>query len=171
MSFAYDGLARVGSYENAFRSLILALKFNERTERADYLGSLLRQAVMASGFAAQIQMVVPVPLHWRRRLVRGFNQSLLLAKRMRLADARIETDLVRIRNTEQQWDLTPAQRRRNVRGAFAVRKGHPFADKTILLVDDITTSGATIQECAKTIKAAGAAKVYAAVLATAYKDE
>ena len=85
--------------------------------------------------------------------------------------SRISTDLVRIRNTQQQWDLTHPQRRRNVKGAFAVRKGHPFNEKTVLLVDDISTSGATLNECAKTLKAAGAKKVYTAVLATAFHDE
>lgn len=170
LSFAYDGIVRVGCYENAFRSLILALKFSERTEWAAYLGSMLREAVGASGFSSQVDMVVPVPLHWRRRVVRGFNQSLLLAKKMGLSDTEVQTDLVRMRYTEQQWDLTPAQRRRNVRGAFAVRRGHPFEGKTVLLVDDITTSGATLEECAKVLKQAGAEKVFAAVLATAYRD-
>lgn len=170
LSFPYDGIVRVGGYEKAIRSLILSLKFSEMTEWADYLASLLREAVLAGGFASQIQVVVPVPLHWLRRLKRGFNQSYLLAKKMRLPNAALHTDIVRLRNTEQQWELTQAQRRRNVKGAFAVRRGHPFADKTVLLVDDITTSGATLEECAKVLKEAGAAKVYAAVLATAYRD-
>ncbi|MCE5187089.1 MAG: ComF family protein [Planctomycetaceae bacterium] len=170
LSFAYDGMARVGAYENAFRALILSLKFREQTEWADYLGSLLNQAVLSASLASQIDYVVPVPLHWRRRLSRGFNQSHLLAKKLSLPHATIRTDIVRVRYTQQQWDLTPAQRRRNVKGAFAVRKAHPFRGKNILLVDDITTSGATLEECAKVLKEAGAAKVFAAVLATAYHE-
>jgi competence protein ComFC len=170
ISLAYDGIVRVGCYEDAMRSLILSLKYDERIEWADYLASLLREAIQAGGIGSCIDMIVPVPLHWRRRLKRGFNQSYLLAKRMRLDGAKVRTDLVRVRNTEQQWELTEAQRRRNVKGAFAVRKGHRFGGKTILLVDDITTSGATLEECAKTLKNAGAEKVFAAVLATAYKE-
>jgi len=168
--YRYDGIARVGVYEATLRSLILAFKFSEKTELAGRLSEMLRQAVFVSGFYEEVDMTVPVPLHWRRKLMRGYNQSYLLAKRITPEGHDVSTDLVRVRNTQQQWDLTPAQRRRNVRGAFAVRRGHPFEDKTVLLVDDISTSGATLNECAKTLKSAGAKKVYAAVLATAFHD-
>ncbi len=169
--FHYDGIVRAGLYETTFRSLILAFKFSEKTELLARLAAMLKQTVTAGGFYDEIEMVVPVPLHWRRKLWRGYNQSYLLAKQIKLKDKAVSTDLVRIRNTQQQWDLTPPQRRRNVKGAFAVRKGHPFIGKTILLVDDISTSGATLNECAKMLKAAGAKKVYTAVLATAFHDD
>ncbi len=171
LNLAYDGIIRVGSYESALRSMILSLKFRERTEWTDRLSRMLEQALMASSFLAHIDLLVPVPLHWRRQLGRGFNQSCLLARKMRSLQIPVATDLVRIRNTKQQWDLTPAQRRRNVRGAFSVRKGHRFAGKTLALVDDVTTSGATLEECAATLKQAGASKVYAAVLATANPEK
>ena len=169
--YLYDGIARVGVYESTLRSLILAFKFSEKTELAARLSTMLRQAVVAGSFYEDIDLTVPVPLHWRRKLIRGYNQSYLLAKRIRPEDSSISTDLVRIRNTQQQWDLTHPQRRRNVKGAFAVRRGHPFKGKIILLVDDISTSGATLNECAKTLKSAGAKKVCTAVLATAFRDE
>jgi len=80
----------------------------------------------------------------------------------------ISTDLVRVRRTKFQPTMTtPAARARNVAGAFAVRKGHSFAGRTICLVDDIKTTGATLNECAKTLKEAGAAKVFGLVLAVA----
>lgn len=168
LELSYDGIVRIGRYESALRAMILLLKFSEQTQLADRLSKMLEQALLTSPFMSRIDMLVPVPLHWLRRLHRGFNQSCLLAKKMRALNIPVAADLVRVRNTEQQWDLTPAQRRRNVRGAFAVRKGHPFADKTIVLVDDVTTSGATLEECARTLKLAGAAGVYAAVLAAAH---
>lgn len=170
-NYQYDGIARVGVYESTLRALILAFKFGEKTELIDRFSEMLRQSLSACHFYEQTDIVVPVPLHWRRQLRRGYNQSYLLAKHVKPKDKTISTDLVRIRNTQQQWDLTPAQRRRNVKGAFAVRKGHPFCDKVVLLIDDISTSGATLNECAKTLKAAGAQKVYAAILATAFHDE
>ena len=169
--YHYDGIVRVGVYESTLRSLILAFKFSEKTELAPRLAEMLRQALSASRLYEMIEVIVPVPLHWRRKIYRGYNQSWLLAKKVRDEEQHLSTDLVRVRNTEQQWDLTPAQRRRNVKGAFAVRKGHPFKDRNILLIDDITTSGATLNECAKTLKAAGAENVYAAVLATAFHDD
>lgn len=161
----------MGVYESTLRSLILAFKFSEKTELDARLSEMLKQTLVGCGFYEQTDVIVPVPLHWRRKLRRGYNQSYLLAKRVKPADRVVSTDLVRIRNTQQQWDLTPAQRRRNVKGAFAIRKGHPFKGKSVLLIDDISTSGATLNECAKTLKLAGVEKVYTAVLATAFHDE
>jgi ComF family protein len=109
-----------------------------------------------------------VPLHWTRRLRRGYNQSQLLAKQLHQPRARISTDLVRVRRTRAQPQVaTPAARARNVAGAFVVRYGHGFAGRRVCLVDDIKTSGATLNECAKALKEAGAARVYALVLAVA----
>lgn len=170
LQLEYDGVARVGSYESTLRSMILALKFAERTEWVPRLSEMLDQALSMSGFLNRVDFIVPVPLHWRRRLTRGFNQAHLLSKKLSLQGKPISTDLVRIRNTQQQWDLTPPQRRRNVKGAFAVRKGHSFKDKSVLLVDDISTSGATVTECSKILKQAGAQNVFVAVVATAYHD-
>ncbi len=168
--YHYDGIVRVGRYESTLRSLTLSLKFAERTEWAAMLSGMLRQAVLTGGLSAAFDYLVPVPLHWKRRLQRGFNQSHLLAKGLKLPQVPVSTDLVRIRNTQQQWNLKPPQRRRNVKGAFAVRKGHPFDGKTVALVDDIITSGATLNECAKILKRAGARKVIALVIAAAYHD-
>ena len=170
LEFEYDGLLRVGQYESTLRAMVLGLKFAERTEWASRLSQMLEQTLTASGWTDRADCIVPVPLHWRRRLRRGFNQSYLLSKGMSLPGVPVSTDLVRIRNTEQQWNLKPSQRRRNVKGAFAVRKGHPFEGKSVLLIDDISTSGATLTECAKTLKQAGAKQVLAAVVATAYRD-
>ena len=170
LQIEYDGVVRVGCYESSLRSMILSLKFSERTEWVVPLATMLRQAMTTARLSEQIDMLVPVPLHWRRQIKRGFNQSHLLAKRVKLPQISVSTDLVRVRHTKQQWDLNSAQRRRNVKGAFAVRKGHPFAGKIVALVDDITTSGATLTECAKALKQAGAVKVVSVVLATAYHD-
>jgi competence protein ComFC len=170
LKFEYDGVIRVGSYESTLRSMILSLKFSEKTEWVAPLATMLRQAMTTGRLPEQIDMLVPVPLHWRRRIKRGFNQSHLLAKKLKLPQIPVSTDLVRVRHTKQQWDLNSAQRRRNVKGAFAVRKGHLFTGKTVALIDDITTSGATLAECAKTLKQAGAQKIVSVVLATAYHD-
>lgn len=163
----YDGILRVGLYESVLRDMILHLKFREVTEFTGYLGDMLRSVFEVRQWTQPIDYLVPVPLHWRRRLERGFNQSFLLARSLSVFQIPVCLDLVRIRYTRRQWDLTPAQRRRNVKGAFAVRRDHPFAGKTVCLVDDITTSGATLNECAKTLKRAGAENVYSIVLAVA----
>ncbi|MBM4024225.1 MAG: ComF family protein [Planctomycetes bacterium] len=163
----FDGIARVGVYTEALQRIILAFK-HDHSEWARTLAPLADAALQGSGFAEEIDLLVPVPLHWTRRLLRGYNQSYLLAKKLHPARARVSTDLVRIRRTRAQPQVaTPAARARNVAGAFVVREGHDFTGRTVCLVDDIKTSGATLNECAKTLKEAGATKVYALVLAVA----
>jgi competence protein ComFC len=147
--------------------MIVAFK-NGRTELDSTLGFLANSALQASTFYKDIEIFVPVPLHWTRRLRRGYNQSLVLARKLNHSTARISTDLVRIRWTKSQPTMaSPAARARNVAGAFAVRYRHRFTGKIICLVDDIKTTGATLNECAKTLKEAGAAKVFSLVLAVA----
>jgi ComF family protein len=147
--------------------IILSFK-KGRTEFDKILDFLGNATLQGSVFYSEIELFVPVPLHWLRRLVRGYNQSLVLAKRLEHPAARIDTDLVRVRWTKQQPSMVSfAARAKNVAGAFAVRRRHNFAGRKICLVDDVKTSGATLNECARTLKEAGASKVFALVLAVA----
>jgi len=169
--FYFDAIARGGVYQGALRRMILSFKSADRTELDRLLAFLADSALQGSVFASQIDTFVPVPLHWIRRLIRGYNQSLLMARKLTPADKPVNTDLVRIRRTKPQPGLSPTKRAANVAGAFAVRKGHNFAGKNICLVDDIKTTGATLNECARVVKQAGAAKVFAVVLAVAGQDK
>lgn len=163
----FDRIARSGVYTEALQEMILDFK-KGRTELDSTLGFLANSALQASSFVNEIDFFVPVPLHWSRRLARGYNQSSVLAKKLKNSTAKLSTDLVRIRRTKSQPMMTsPAARAKNVAGAFAVRYDHNFAGRTICLVDDIKTTGATLNECAKTLKQVGAAKVFALVLAVA----
>ncbi len=163
----FDEIARSGVYGGALSKMILAFK-NGRTELDSMLGFLGNSALGGSSFAGAIELFVPVPLHWLRRLSRGYNQSLELAKQLKHPSAKINTELVRVRRTRFQPVMrSDAARVRNVAGAFAVRRGHRFAGRSVCLVDDIKTSGATLNECAKMLKEAGASKVFALVLAVA----
>jgi ComF family protein len=106
---------------------------------------------------------VPVPLHWRREIHRGFNQARELA---RFLDRPLLDTLVRTRHTPAQVALTADRRQANVRGAFDLRsrwrvKRCRLAGSTLLLVDDVSTTGATLEACAAVLKEAGASKVYA----------
>lgn len=165
--FHFDGIARTGVYTETLQRMILAFK-HDHTELASALAALADAALQGSGFYHEIELLVPVPLHWTRRVLRGYNQAELIGRRLRHPQARVNADLVRIRRTRAQPQAaTPAARARNVAGAFAVRDGHRFTGRTICLIDDIKTSGATLNECAKALKEAGAEKVYALVLAVA----
>jgi competence protein ComFC len=166
----FDRIARSGVYGQSLREMILAFK-KGRTELDSVLGFLANSALDGSDFYADIEFFVPVPLHWSRRLSRGYNQSLVLARKLKHPKAKINTELVRIRRTRSQPTMAnAAQRRANVAGAFAVRRRHRLAGRKVCLVDDIKTTGATLNECAKTLKQAGASKVFALVLAVAGQD-
>ena len=163
----FDRIARAGIYEHTLRKMILSFK-NGRTELDSVLGFLGNSALQGGGFSSDIELFVPVPLHWTRRLVRGYNQSHVIARKLKHETAKISTDLVRIRRTRAQPAMvSPAARAKNVAGAFAVRNRHRYDGRKICLVDDIKTTGATLNECAKTLKQAGASKVFALVLAVA----
>ena len=165
--FHFDQIARAGVYAQSLQKMILSFK-NGQTELDSVLGFLADSALQGGSFYNDIEFFVPVPLHWSRRLARGYNQSQVLARRLKHASAKISTSLVRVRRTRSQPTMaSPAARAKNVAGAFAVRYGHQFTGRALCLVDDIKTTGATLNECAKILKQAGASKVFALVLAVA----
>lgn len=115
-----------------------------------------------------IRIVVPVPLHPWRRYRRGYNQSELLARELgRLLDVPMMNALTRVRHTTPQVELRKKQRRDNVRGAFALHEDVARCENkgSVLLIDDVCTTGATLGECARVLKSAGFAPIYALTLA------
>jgi ComF family protein len=127
----------------------------------------LLEAVVAS---ASAPVIVPVPLHWRRRLRRGFDQSWLLASHA-AAEAAVAAPVVaalrRVRATPPQSRLPAAARAGNVHGAFAVRRPRAIAGHDVVLIDDVATTGATLAAAAHALRAAGARDVHAVVVARA----
>lgn len=113
------------------------------------------------------EAIIPVPLHPSRLRKRGFNQALLLGKVLgRITKKKVfPRALRRIRNTIPQVQLDHSERERNVRGAFAVSRQQEIRDKILLLVDDVFTTGATVDECAKVLKRSGARQVFVLTLA------
>jgi len=170
----FDAAVRVGPYEEPLRSLILRCKRDRRLEMIPFLGRLLAERLVLAAWVDRVDVIVPVPLHWSRRMSRGFNQSQLLARRLcRAAGRRVAMErLRRTRPTPHQMFLPSGQRRSNVRGAFATGWwGADFRDKGVLVVDDVMTSGTTIGECVRVVQDAGACEVFVAVVATADYDE
>jgi len=153
-------------YGGALARAIVKLKYDPRPELAVPLGELLRRGVAQLGSFAP-DVVVPVPLHPTRLVQRGFNQAALLAGPVArdLGAALLARALVRTRDTPQQAVLDRRRRVLNVRNAFAARDPQALRGKRVLLVDDVRTTGATLQACEKALLAAGAREVRALVLA------
>lgn len=155
-----------GAYQGALRKLIHLFKFDGVRPLARPLAGFLAQALPRE---RRFDAIVPMPLHWRRRLQRGFNQSELLAREIgRRWNVPVRKLVRRKRATAPQAGLTGAQRRKNVQGAFAVRAETKLNGLSILLVDDVLTTGATAGACARALRRAGAAHV--ALLALARRD-
>ncbi len=131
------------------------------------MGWVVRETFITRMTGEGISLVVPVPLHWRRRWNRGYNQAAALARELAAGlRVRFAPDLLwRVRNTPQQAQPTASARRENVKGAFAVKSGAKLTGETVLLVDDVMTTGSTAGEAARTLRAAGAARVVVGVLA------
>lgn len=166
-------LVRTGPYDETLRTLIHALKYHRQDRLDVLLGQMLAAAILGDSRMADIDALIPIPLHWRRRWVRQYNQAELLARacarelRKNETKVPVRCDLVRVRATEPQFSLPVSSREANLRGAFAARPDAPLAGRHICLIDDITTTGATLHVAARTLKKAGAARVTAAVLAAA----
>ncbi len=151
------------------QELIHKLKYGKKTYLARPLGFLTTGPLAPFIAETGVELIVPVPLHRRRLKERGFNQALLIAdvlsKSFGIKLAR--NNLRRIRWTEPQINLSGDERIRNVRGAFSVKDPQTFEGKTILLVDDVYTTGSTVAECAKVLDANGAGMVHVATVARA----
>jgi ComF family protein len=144
-------------YEGLVAQAITRFKFGRQMAYLPLMQHWL-QTPRCKELAADADLLVPVPLHPRRFKYRGFNQALLLARAFPEAEVGRET-LARVRHTVPQVGLNPKERRDNVHQAFAVPQPEEVKGKNILLVDDLYTTGATVRECARVLKRAGAKRV------------
>ena len=158
-----DRARAVGAYDGALRAIVHALKYEGRRSLARPLGALMRER--AADLIAAADVAAPVPLHRSRLRERGFNQAADLAKHLGLP---VVHALRRVRATRTQTGLPAAQRHRNMRDAFAAtRHSRVLTGRTVLLVDDVSTTGATLEACARALKAAGVREVLALTAARA----
>jgi ComF family protein len=162
---AYHRLRAAFVYRGVARELVHALKFRGMSTLGAPMGRLLAEAL--DGYGIEPALIVPVPLAGMRRRTRGYNQAETLARALgSLMGAPVEARaLKRTRNTSPQARSADAlTRRRNVASAFEARPQH-VAGRSVLLVDDVTTTGATLDACARALLEAGAARVWAAAFA------
>ncbi len=160
--FAFDRARSFAVYNRALSEAILLLKYEQVTSLADWFAERLAQIALEAGPDWRPDLVVPVPLHRDRRRERGYNQAELIAKpiarRLKLPmDAKL---LIRTRPRPARLVLSRTEHWKSVRGAYATRGGMKIDNLRILLVDDVLTTGATLDACSRALKKAGASAAF-----------
>lgn len=166
-SLGFDAALRLGPYDGRLRDAVLRMKSASGESLAEMLGRITAEQHGKAIQPAGVQVVVPVPLHWRRRWARGYNQAEAVARELAgVVGVTCEPRwLRRVKPTPQQAQPSAAARRENIRGAFRLGRRASLTGRTVLLVDDVMTTGSTAGEAARVLKAGGAAKVIVAILA------
>ncbi len=165
----FDSVVALGDYHGPLQEVVVAIKRPSNGLMAEAMACLLLERREAAFRALQVNFVLPVPQHWRRRIGRGADGAETMARAIALQMTVPATPrmVVRRRNTLPQKELPPKARFHNVRNAFAVRANYDLVGARALVVDDTLTTGATCSEIAWALKQSGAAAVHVAVLARA----
>lgn len=157
----------VGKYEGVLKECIHLVKYNRKTALNKVLSELMIKHIKEHLNIETIDYIIPVPLYKKQYWRRGFNQTELLVSEIGRYFNKpvIAKNLKRIKNTRPQYKLNKSERIKNIKKVFAVIKPETFHQKSVLLVDDVYTTGATVNECAKVLSKAGANSVDVLVLA------
>jgi len=167
--YGLDGLTSIWDYEGAVKKAILALKYKYSTEVGKELAAVfIRELEKINPIVKGV--LVPIPIHWHRENVRGFNQSEEMGNQVaRLMNWEFTPDLlVKVRPTSSQAELSVEERKQNLKDVFAINPIHrsPFINlKSVVVFDDVFTTGSTLHEAAKTLKRAGVQKVWGLTIA------
>ncbi len=169
---AFDSARAALVYDAVSAPLVRSLKFHDQYSGIGRISRMMQSAL--GDHAAMVDFIVPVPLHWRRLVGRRYNQSALLAYALAslLEVPCLPSALKRVQHTTPQMRLHRDERLKNVKRAFAVPEGARagLTGKTLLLVDDVVTTGATVDACACALKEAGASAVHVVALARTVRE-
>ena len=166
---AFDRARAAMAYDDGSRALILSFKHGGRTEGLASFAAQMRRA--GRDILTDADVLIPVPLHPTRLIKRRYNQAAILARALaKITPARFEPDILfRTRRTDSQGGFNARARAKNVRGAFSVKQADRTKGRNVVLIDDVLTTGATLEACARTLKKAGAARVDGICLARVAK--
>lgn len=156
-------------YNTQDKEILLQLKYKDNPEIGTHIASLYAKEIKSSGFFDDIDVIVPVPLHWIRRIKRGYNQSHFVAKGISQQTGILvcKTAVKRIRNNQSQTRMMRSERHDNVANIFRLIHPEQIAGKHILLVDDVTTTGSTLSSCMREMAKAQGIKISVLTLAMA----
>lgn len=164
----YAQVLRLGIYSEPLKGLIHQMKYNRRWVFAEQMARRLVACHHVKQVLDRADVLVPVPLHFMRQLTRGFNQAEVIARQVsRDSGRRVVRAVSRVRHTPSQTQLNVYQRRANVRNAFKLTNAAAIQRKHVVVIDDVMTTGATLQTVAATLREARPASLSALVLAVA----
>lgn len=165
-----NGLLAAFVYEDEIEKAVRAMKFSSRPRNAETLGYLMYECITEQENMPDFDVIVPVPMHKRKKTRRGYNQSELIAQHLgRHLGIPVENLLAKIRNTKAQSLLGREERLKNLENAVIATDPDRITGRNILLIDDVTTTGTTLNTCARVLYEAGATWIFSAVIAIAGK--
>lgn len=167
--YPFDKIVRLGTFRDPLKHLIHRMKYHRHWPLAEHLADRFLEMEQAKGLLSETDRLLPVPLHRWRQVGRGYNQAQVIAARLsKRCRIKMIHPVVRLRNTETQTHLhSRAKREENLRGAFGLVNAKVVTGKHLIVVDDVMTTGATLQAVGRVLKQARPASLCAIVLAVA----
>ena len=167
----FNELFSIFKYEEDIRKLILKYKFQNKAYLYKTFSKIILNNKKICGNLKKYDIIIPVPIHKKRKNQRGYNQTELIAKEIsKSLNIKMENNvLIKNINTKAQSELSKKERKDNIKGAFKVQNLRKIENKNILIIDDIYTTGSTANQCSKTLKLAGAKNIGILTIAKDYK--
>ena len=164
---SFDYQIKILKYENIIRDKIINYKFNEKAYLYKTFAKIILKNKKIYGFLKKYDIIMCVPMHIKKKMLRGYNQSELIAKELakKLQIEKQFNNLVKIKDTKKQSTLTKEQRKTNLKNAFQIKDIEKVKNKKVILFDDIYTTGSTVEECSKVLKRVGVSSIAVVTLA------
>jgi ComF family protein len=164
----FERMVRLGTFTDPIKHLVHQMKYHRRWSLAEFFADRLIDQERVKGLLTETDVIIPVPLYPLRQMLRGYNQAEEIARRLaKRCGFKFSKAAIRLKNTETQTHLSQAARAENLRNAFAVTKQRAIRGKHVVLVDDVTTTGATLVSLAKELLNAEPASLSAITIAIA----